>query len=173
MAFGEFDIFAEEFSLTSQVVEVSMSKFLLKVITLVVVLYASMCSASVTAKTQPKQVITIGVIAHESDGSDSEVQVGPFYGINLDYLTNIAKVLNLQLERRTYATITALLGDIEKGKIDGAVGFSKTPEREKRFAFSEPFFSSTIAVWYREDRYHRRDPRELKWVCAVGAVYCS
>lgn len=150
-----------------------MSKFLLKVITLVVVLYASMCSASVTAKTQPKQVITIGVIAHESDGSDSEVQVGPFYGINLDYLTNIAKVLNLQLERRTYATIPALLGDIEKGKIDGAVGFSKTPEREKRFAFSEPFFSSTIAVWYREDRYHRRDPRELKWVCAVGTVYCS
>ncbi|WP_273996017.1 transporter substrate-binding domain-containing protein, partial [Vibrio parahaemolyticus] len=52
-------------------------------------------------------------------------------------------------------------------------GFSKTPEREKRFLFSKPFFSSTIAAWYRDASYKDRDIRDIKWVCVEGSVYCD
>ncbi|EKM33507.1 his Kinase A domain protein, partial [Vibrio harveyi] len=115
----------------------------------------------------------VGVIALRSEDPEIGNKIGTYYGINLDYLTNIAKVLNLELELRSYNTIPELFADIENGTIDGAVGFSKSPDRESRFIFSDAFFSSTIAVWYREDSYYQRDPRELQWVCVIGTVYCE
>ncbi|WP_199481404.1 ATP-binding protein [Vibrio owensii] len=125
------------------------------------------------AAEEPTDAVVVGVIAQKSDDPNAGIKVNAFYGINLEYLTNIAKVLNLKLVLRSYYNIPDILNDIESGKIDGAVGFSKTPEREARFIFSEPFFSSTVAVWYRENSYYKRDPRELQWVCVVGTVYCE
>ncbi|MCE7730527.1 ATP-binding protein [Vibrio campbellii] len=125
------------------------------------------------AEEESSDTVVVGVIAQKSDDPNVGSEVGTFYGINLEYLTNIAKVLNLKLELRTYSVIPEILNDIETNEIDGAVGFSKTPDREARFIFSDPFFSSTIAVWYRESSYFKRDPRELNWVCVVGTVYCQ
>ncbi|MFN1533617.1 MULTISPECIES: ATP-binding protein [Vibrio harveyi group] len=125
------------------------------------------------AADEPKETVVIGVIAQHSENPQIGDEIGAFYGINLEYLTNIAKVLELKLELRSYSTIPALLTDIENGTVDGAVGFSKTPERISHFLFSEPFFSSTIAVWYRDSNYNQRDPRELQWVCVEGSVYCD
>ncbi|MCV5373784.1 transporter substrate-binding domain-containing protein, partial [Escherichia coli] len=81
--------------------------------------------------------------------------------MSLEYLSNITKALDYELELRTYKHIPSLLADVESKKIDGAVGFSKTAAREKRFLFSMPFFSSTIAVWYRNATYRDSDARDL------------
>ncbi|MEF1262696.1 transporter substrate-binding domain-containing protein, partial [Vibrio harveyi] len=125
------------------------------------------------ASDESSETVLVGVIALRSEDPEIGNKIGTYYGINLDYLTNIAKVLNLELELRSYNTIPELFADIENGTIDGAVGFSKSPDRESRFIFSDAFFSSTIAVWYREDSYYQRDPRELQWVCVIGTVYCE
>ncbi|WP_043991544.1 transporter substrate-binding domain-containing protein [Vibrio sp. AND4] len=150
-----------------------MFSILRKTILLFAVLSGIVSPTCSLAREMPTKTITVGAIIQETSDPEADIKVGAFYGINLDYLTNIAKVLNYNLVLRPYTGIPELLNDIEEGKIDGAVGFSKTPEREDHFIFSAPFFSSTIAVWYREDSYFKRDPRELKWVCVVGTVYCQ
>ncbi|MGI9949299.1 ATP-binding protein [Vibrio hyugaensis] len=150
-----------------------MLSILRKNIVIIFAFFAIALSSCSFAAGGPEETVVVGVIAQHSDNSDVRNEIGVFYGINLEYLTNIAKVLNLKLELRPYGTIPALLADIENGTVDGAVGFSKTPERTRRFLFSEPFFSSTVAVWYRDSSYNQRDPRELQWVCVEGSVYCD
>ncbi|EMK6582373.1 transporter substrate-binding domain-containing protein [Vibrio parahaemolyticus] len=150
-----------------------MFSILRKIIILTATVTSLAVSFNALAKENTKDSIVVGVIT-QNDSSNSVVDsVGPFYGINLDYLSNIAKVLGLNLELRAYQHIPPLLNDVENGVIDGAVGFSKTPEREKRFLFSKPFFSSTIAAWYRDASYKDRDIRDIKWVCVEGSVYCD
>ncbi|EPP2127356.1 ATP-binding protein [Vibrio alginolyticus] len=133
-------------------------------------LASSFCS---TAKQSPKPKVIVGVIAQDEAKDSLDGSVGPSYGISLEYLSNITKALDYELELRTYKHIPSLLADVESKKIDGAVGFSKTAAREKRFLFSMPFFSSTIAVWYRNATYRDSDARDLKWVCVEGSVYCD
>lgn len=130
-------------------------------------------SFGASANQDDKQTIVVGVITQRESADSILDSIGPFYGINLDYLANITKVLNLKLELRAYKHIVPLLNDVESGVIDGAVGFSKTPEREKHFLFSKPFFSSTIAVWYRDENSKNREIQNLKWVCVEGSVYCD
>ncbi|NOI14183.1 ATP-binding protein [Vibrio hepatarius] len=120
-----------------------------------------------------KDKIVIGVITQSQWEDKLKDSIGTFYGINLEYLKNIADVLDYQLELKTYPYIDPLLDDIESGKIDGAVGFSKTPDRLERFLFSEPFFSSTIAVWYRNSNYKTIPAPHLSWACVEGSVYCQ
>ncbi|MGR5196488.1 ATP-binding protein [Vibrio rotiferianus] len=119
------------------------------------------------------ETVLVGVITPRSEEPEIGDKIGTYYEINLEYLANIAKVLNLKLKLRSYHTIPELFSDIENGVIDGAVGFAKSPERETRFIFSDAFFVNTIAVWYREAGYSQRDPRELQWVCVLGTVYCE
>ncbi len=91
------------------------------------------------ASDESSETVLVGVIALRSEDPEIGNKIGTYYGINLDYLTNIAKVLNLELELRSYNTIPELFADIENGTIDGAVGFSKSPDRESRFIFSDAF----------------------------------
>nr|WP_319552468.1 transporter substrate-binding domain-containing protein [uncultured Vibrio sp.] len=129
--------------------------------------------AEQSTREEQKETIVVGVIT-QRDSTDSMLEsIGPFYDINLDYLNNISKVLNLTLEVRAYKHIPPLLADVESGVIDGAVGFSKTSEREGRFLFSQPFFSSTIAVWYQDASLKQRDHHDIHWVCVEGSSYCD
>ncbi len=130
-------------------------------------------ASALSATQEQKDTIVVGVITQRDSTGSTLDSIGPFYGINLDYLANIAKVLNLKLELRAYQHIPPLLADVESGAIDGAVGFSKTGEREQRFLFSQPFFSSTIAVWYHDANQKQRDLKELRWVCVEGSSYCD
>ncbi|EOU3285100.1 transporter substrate-binding domain-containing protein [Vibrio harveyi] len=150
-----------------------MFSILRKIVILFVAFIGTISPSYSFASDESSETVLVGVIALRSEDPEIGNKIGTYYGINLDYLTNIAKVLNLELELRSYNTIPELFADIENGTIDGAVGFSKSPDRESRFIFSDAFFSSTIAVWYREDSYYQRDPRELQWVCVIGTVYCE
>ncbi|WP_299143587.1 transporter substrate-binding domain-containing protein [uncultured Vibrio sp.] len=78
--------------------------------------------------------IVVGVLSDSS--RDEHGNFEAIYGISLDYLSNISHFLNLKLEIKHYQSIPDLLGDVEANKIDGALGFSKTAEREKKFSFS-------------------------------------
>jgi two-component system sensor histidine kinase EvgS len=147
-------------------------KIFLLTVTFISVMVCFNASAASKSATKSDDTIVVGVIT-QRDSEDSLLDsIGPFYGINLDYLSNIAKVLNLKLELRAYKHIPPMLQDVENGVIDGAVGFSKTREREKRFLFSQPFFSSTIAVWYSDANQKQRDLKNIKWVCVEGSSYC-
>ncbi|MBR9786351.1 MAG: transporter substrate-binding domain-containing protein [Vibrionaceae bacterium] len=146
-------------------------KFLLFV-TLFSVAVSFDASAVITSKEQ-KETVVVGVITQHNSTDSMLDSVGPFYDINLDYLTNISKALNLKLELRPYKHIPPLLADVENGIIDGAVGFSKTSDRESRFLFSQPFFFSTIAVWYQDANFKRRDHQDIHWVCVEGSSYCD
>ncbi|MGF1800473.1 transporter substrate-binding domain-containing protein [Vibrio gigantis] len=115
--------------------------------------------------------IVVGVLSdnrHDEYGNFEAI-----YGISLDYLSNISHFLNLKLEIRHYQNIPELLGDVEANKIDGALGFSKTAEREKKFSFSAPIFSSTLAVWYRDAYLKNKNQQQLTWACVNKSVYCQ
>ncbi|MGP8306902.1 ATP-binding protein [Vibrio sp. YIC-376] len=150
-----------------------MFSILRKLFLLAVAFISVAVSLNASAIEEPKDTIVVGVITQRDSSDSLQDSIGPFYGINLDYLANIAKVLNLKLEFRAYSHIPPMLQDVENGVIDGAVGFSKTTEREKRFLFSQPFFSSTIAVWYRDANQKQRDHKDIKWVCVEGSSYCD
>lgn len=146
-------------------------KLFLLSVTLFSVAVSFNAPAESTIKEQ-KDTVVVGVITQHNAGDSMLDSIGPFYDINLDYLNNISKALNFKLELRPYKHIPPLLADVESGVIDGAVGFSKTSEREGRFLFSQPFFSSTIAVWYQDASLKQRSNQEIHWVCVEGSSYC-
>ena len=74
------------------------------------------------AAEEPTDAVVVGVIAQKSDDPNAGIKVNAFYGINLEYLTNIAKVLNLKLVLRSYDNIPDILNDIESGKITEVFG---------------------------------------------------
>lgn len=150
-----------------------MSRILRKIFLLIVTFISVAVSFNASAIEQQKDTIVVGVITQRNSTDSLLDSIGPFYGINLDYLTNITQVLNLKLELRAYDHIPPMLQDVENGVIDGAVGFSKTSDREKRFLFSHPFFSSTIAVWYSDAKQKQRDHNDIAWVCVEGSSYCD
>lgn len=115
--------------------------------------------------------IVVGVLSDNS--RDEHGNFEAIYGISLDYLSNISHFLNLKLEIKHYQNIPELLGDVEENKIDGALGFSKTAEREKKFSFSAPIFSTTLAVWYRDVYLKNSNQQQLTWACVNKSVYCQ
>ncbi len=99
--------------------------------------------------------------------------ISTFYDINIDYLENILSSQGVSLNIVTYSSIAELLDAVEVGDVDGAVGFSKTPLREQRFLFSEPFFESSVAAWYANPDLVNRSVVQLRWVCVNESVYCD
>ncbi len=148
-------------------------KVLVIAVTFVSVLVSFHAPAASINNEELKNTIVVGVLTQSHSVDSVAENISAFHGINRDYLTNIAKALNFKVDLRAYDEISLLLADVENGVIDGAVGFSKTEEREGRFLFSQPFFSSTIAVWYHNIRQKERDLKEIKWVCVEGSAYCE
>lgn len=123
------------------------------------------------ASEQRGDKIVVGVLSNNSHDGGGKFEA--IYGISLDYLSNISHFLNLKLEIKHYDNIPDLLDDVEANKIDGALGFSKTEQREKKFSFSEPIFSTTLAVWYRDVYLKNKNQDQLTWACIDKSVYCQ
>ncbi|WP_394242082.1 ATP-binding protein [Vibrio astriarenae] len=122
---------------------------------------------------QEHRDITVGVSTTSWSPYFDIDQLGAYSGINIDYLENIAQQLDIRLHYKSYSSVQALLHAVEDKQVDVAVGYSRTPEREERFAFSAPFFSGTIAAWYRKKQFAFLEQKELKWTCVQGTVYCQ
>lgn len=169
---GEFDMSRVETILCFLLLEaIMMTRFKLPSILLMIF---GICAISHPHGVLAKQkTVVVGVITQESSIDKAPDDIGTFYRINLEYLTNISKVLGLKLEFRPYTDISTLLDEIETGVIDGAVGFSQTPKRLERFLFTKPFFSSTTSAWYRKRDIKAIPHEQITWVCVDGSVYCE
>lgn len=115
--------------------------------------------------------IVVGVLSNNNNAERGKFEA--IYGISLDYLSNISQFLNSKLEIKPYDNIPELLNDVESDRIDGALGFSETEDRKRRFLFSEPIFSTTLAVWYRDSYLKSKPIESLTWACIDKSVYCE
>lgn len=117
-------------------------------------------------------VIHVAVFSSLNPTMDKTVSE-QFQGININYLQSIAQDMNASLKIKGYDSIDHVYQALENGDADLAVGFSRTKNREKRFIFSDPFYSTSLAVWYRNSRTAYLAPKTLKWVCLRTSSYCS
>ncbi|MFB9136244.1 ATP-binding protein [Vibrio olivae] len=118
------------------------------------------------------EVINVAVYSSLSPELDHTVSE-QFQGININYLQSIAQELNASLNIEGYGKIENVYKALENGEADVAVGFSRTPSREQRFVFSDTFYKTSLAVWYRNNRTAYLAPQSLKWVCLRESSYCS
>lgn len=117
-------------------------------------------------------VIHVAVFSSLNPTMDKTVSE-QFQGININYLQSIAQDMNASLKIKGYDSIDHVYQALESGEADLAVGFSRTKDREKRFVFSDPFYSTSLAVWFRNSRAAYLAPKSLKWVCLRTSSYCS
>ncbi len=117
-------------------------------------------------------VINVAVFSSLAPTMDKTVSE-QFQGININYLQSIAQELGASLKIEGYSSIDQVYDALEAGEADLAVGFSRTAEREKRFIFSDAFYNTSLAVWFRDNRAAYLAPKKLKWVCLRTSAYCS
>ncbi|RYU51362.1 transporter substrate-binding domain-containing protein [Aliivibrio finisterrensis] len=122
-------------------------------------------------KNNPK--ISVAVLSTNQSPYIGKNKFGDFFGIHIDYINSISNIIGIDVKYNTFETIKELLASVESGDSDIALGFSKTPERSKRYIFSEPFFEGNIAIWYRKAKARYLPIKDLSWTCVEGTIYCD
>ncbi|ELP5903206.1 transporter substrate-binding domain-containing protein [Vibrio vulnificus] len=120
-----------------------------------------------------ESTMVIGVTSKSINPSLNSDSLGVYWGVNIDYLRNISKILNIDMQLKYYYSVVDLLKDVENGIVDGTIGFTKTPERAEKFLFSNPIFKSSVAIWFKESFYASQPLIGLKWTCVRGTSYCE
>ena len=77
----------------------------------------------------------VGVV--EQTGVASRDANGILRGYDAEFLNKVAQYCDFDIEYAYYEDFNQLLGALEAGEVDLAVGISKTADRETRFAFSK------------------------------------
>lgn len=120
-----------------------------------------------------KNTLQFGFVSTGHCVLDCGSNTNTFFSISNDYLRNIASAMNVEIELKPYPSIDELLSAVEHHEVLGAVGFSRTKQRESRFLFSQPFFKSRVAVWYSDDLLSEEPAIDLNWSCVKGSSYCD
>ncbi|MEZ8726154.1 transporter substrate-binding domain-containing protein [Vibrio cyclitrophicus] len=119
------------------------------------------------------RVISVGLLSHAwapyVTGNESTTS----FGINNDYMQNIAQILGLKLKYQPYPSVTSLLDAVDSGSVDIALGMRYTEERGDVFLFSAPFYNGSAATWHRNKKAQLISPQLLNWSCVEGSVYCE
>lgn len=76
---------------------------------------------------------------------------GKFSGIDADTLALLSKRYGFQFEFVTRGTWTEVYEAARRGEIDFLVGTARTPEREREFHFTRPYFSFPVVIVTRID----------------------
>ncbi|UTT84354.1 transporter substrate-binding domain-containing protein [Vibrio pelagius] len=119
------------------------------------------------------RVISVGLLPNTWAPYSTSYESGTSFGINNDYMKNIAQILGFELEYQPYPSVDALLDAVEAGNVDIALGVRYTNERSNVFLFSEPFFNGSVAIWYRNKKAQFISPQLLNWSCVKGSFYCE
>ncbi|UPR48359.1 transporter substrate-binding domain-containing protein [Vibrio cyclitrophicus] len=119
------------------------------------------------------QPLLFGMVANTECTNDCAEITNTFFTINNDYLDNIATAMNTKISFKSYPNLTQLFEAIEHNEVLGAAGFSRTRQREEKFIFSNPFFTSQVAVWYSNKNLAVNNPKSLLWTCVRGSSYCQ
>ncbi len=132
---------------------------------------------------------SIGIFAIENDSlNDDSLKIGvtntaypPYWmgsvslpqGLAHDIGQLIAVQLNVNVEYVAYPTIEDVQNAILSGEIDLAIGYLKTPERERNFLFTEPLYKESVVGWVSDSVKDLNAPKDLRWACLKGMSPCS
>ncbi|MFT6752797.1 MAG: signal transduction histidine kinase/ActR/RegA family two-component response regulator [Candidatus Azotimanducaceae bacterium] len=87
---------------------------------------------------------------------------GEFLGISADYIKYIEKTLSLKIEVDERYSWTESLSAIKQNKIDIISSITRTPEREKKMRFTEPYISASTVLVSRKNGFYADSLASLK-----------
>ena len=119
------------------------------------------------------RVISVGVLSYVWSPYVTSNESSTSFGINNDYMKNIAQILGFELEYQSYPSVVSLLDAVDTGSVDIALGVRYTEERGNVFQFSAPFYNGSAATWHRNKKAQFISPQLLSWSCVEGSVYCQ
>jgi PAS domain S-box-containing protein len=97
------------------------------------------------------QPIRLGLAQTNWAPFDSIDRMGRHQGISADYLALVSQRLGIRIEPVTYPSWTAALAAAKAHEVDLLASTGETPERERFFAFSKPYITSSSVVIARRD----------------------
>jgi PAS domain S-box-containing protein len=77
---------------------------------------------------------------------------GPYQGYEVDLAEALGPVLGVGIEVQPMAREQALVA-LANGEVDAVMGIVQSPENGDEYDFSEPYISSSLAVFVRTDRF--------------------
>ena len=104
------------------------------------------------------------VIATDTTFAPFEFQndAGEYVGVDMDLLAAIAEDQGFKYDLQ-YLGFDAAVQALESGQADGVIaGMSITPERQKKFDFSDPYFDSGVVMGIAEDNNDIKSYEDLK-----------
>lgn len=108
---------------------------------------------------------TVAMLQHQLDGHD------PLRDINTDYIEALAREIGFKPKYKMFADIKSLILAVETKKADIAVGIFDSGKND--LILSQPLYTSSTAVWYRNQSLSHWAAESLTWGCHKGAVYCQ
>ena len=104
------------------------------------------------------------VIATDTTFAPFEFQndAGEYVGVDMDLLAAIAEDQGFKYDLQ-YLGFDAAVQALESGQADGVIaGMSITPERQKKFDFSDPYFDSGVVMGIAESNNDIKSYEDLK-----------
>ena len=76
-----------------------------------------------------------------------------FSGVSVEIWEELAEKLNINYEYQEFASVSALLKALERGRVDLAIGpISVTSTRAQRVDFTQPYYKSGMGILIRRER---------------------
>lgn len=72
---------------------------------------------------------------------------GRFHGISMDYLKQLGELIGIRFEVAEGITWQEAIAAVESGELDLLPSMARTPEREARYAFTDPYLSMPINIF--------------------------
>ncbi|MGR5159893.1 ATP-binding protein [Vibrio owensii] len=120
---------------------------------------------------QTGAVLTVGVTSIPSSywGGSTKLPQGLVHDIAMLMETK----LGVEIEYVAFDTITDIEQAIEDGRVDLAIGYIKSQQREKNYLFSIPLYEEAIVGWVSPEKADIDNVSELTWACLKGHSQCS
>jgi PAS domain S-box-containing protein len=77
---------------------------------------------------------------------------GAYHGYEVDLAESLGPILGVGVEVRPMTEGEALIA-LANGEIDAVMGVARSPETADRYSFTEPYVSSSLAIFVAEDRF--------------------
>ncbi|EGR4126056.1 transporter substrate-binding domain-containing protein [Vibrio cholerae] len=93
-------------------------------------------------------------------------------GLTHDFTMLLSKQLDIPVEYVQYDSVQDVFDAIEQDSLDFAVGYVSTPERAKKFLFSDPLLNIKRVALIINEKIDEELSR-LNWACVKGTVNCQ
>lgn len=135
---------------------------MLGLLMLVSVVVIQACSAPTPADTGRTDILRLA-IAPNYPPFAFKTAAGDLQGFEIDLMSALGKAQNLQIEFKEVAIFDDVIRELYGKQVDAAVAaITITPERQRVFSFSRPYFKSGVAIAVREGTSEITDLDSLK-----------